>query len=58
MFVKLFYLLGFAAKWLQKHNCNNSAKWQKWERNAYTDIVADRMKGFDSVDDLIEDLDK
>ncbi len=58
MFVKLFHLLGFAAKWFWKRSCNYSAKWQKWERNADTDIVADHMKGFDSVDDLIDDLAK
>jgi hypothetical protein len=31
-------------------------QWQKWERQAEEDIVAGRVKGFDTVEDLIADL--
>ena len=33
-------------------------KWQEGERQADEDIKAGRVKTFDSVDDLIKDLDK
>ncbi|MFZ5652562.1 MAG: hypothetical protein ACOY4I_17145 [Bacillota bacterium] len=34
-----------------------SAEWQKGEKEADKDIAEGRTKSFDSVDDLLEDLD-
>lgn len=33
-----------------------SEKWQEWERQADEDIAAGRVKGFDSVEELVADL--
>lgn len=35
-----------------------SAEWQKGEKEADEDIAEGRTKSFESVDDLLEDLDK
>ena len=33
-----------------------SRKWQKWEKQADKDIAAGKVKGFDSMDELISSL--